>query len=45
MMKKNVKTSLQKGFTLIEMLVVAPVVILTIGAFLTVIISMTGEVL
>ena len=44
-MKKNVKTSLQKGFTLIEMLVVAPVVILTIGAFLTVIISMTGEVL
>lgn len=35
----------QKGFTLIEMLVVAPIVILTIGAFLTVIISMTGEVL
>jgi prepilin-type N-terminal cleavage/methylation domain-containing protein len=35
----------QRGFTLIEMLVVAPIVILTIGAFLTVIISMTGEVL
>lgn len=35
----------QKGFTLVEMLVVAPIVILTIGAFLTVIISMTGEVL
>lgn len=35
----------QKGFTLIEMLVVAPIVILAIGAFLTVIISMTGEVL
>ena len=35
----------QKGFTIIEMLVVAPIVILTIGAFLTVIISMTGEVL
>jgi len=38
-------TQQQKGFTLIEMLVVAPIVILTIGAFLTVIISMTGEVL
>ena len=35
----------QKGFTLVEMLVVAPIVILAIGAFLTVIISMTGEVL
>jgi type II secretory pathway pseudopilin PulG len=35
----------QQGFTLVEMLVVAPIVILTIGAFLTVIISMTGEVL
>lgn len=35
----------EKGFTLIEMLVVAPIVILAIGAFLTVIISMTGEVI
>lgn len=35
----------QKGFTLVEMLVVAPIVILAIGAFLTVIISMTGEVI
>ena len=35
----------QKGFTLVEMLVVAPIVILAIGAFLTAIISMTGEVL
>jgi len=34
-----------RGFTLVEMLVVAPVVILAIGAFLTAIISMTGEVL
>lgn len=34
-----------KGFTLVEMLVVAPVVILAIGAFLAVIINMTGEVL
>jgi prepilin-type N-terminal cleavage/methylation domain-containing protein len=39
------KRQLQKGFTLIEMLVVAPIVILAIGAFLTVIISMTGEVI
>jgi prepilin-type N-terminal cleavage/methylation domain-containing protein len=39
------KKAEQKGFTLIEMLVVAPIVILAIGAFLTVIISMTGEVL
>jgi Tfp pilus assembly protein PilE len=37
--------SLQSGFTLIEMMVIAPIVILAIGAFLTVIISMTGEVL
>lgn len=37
--------SVQAGFTLIEMLVIAPIVILAIGAFLTVIISMTGEVL
>lgn len=35
----------QSGFTLVEMLVVAPIVILAIGAFLTVIISMTGEVI
>lgn len=42
--KKSGK-KLEKGFTLIEMLVVAPIVILAIGAFLTVIISMTGEVI
>lgn len=35
----------QIGFTLVEMLVIAPIVILAIGAFLTVIISMTGEVI
>lgn len=40
--KKNIG---QEGFTLIEMLVIAPIVILTIGAFLTVIINMTGDVL
>lgn len=45
-MKKPARTSIrQRGFTLVEMLVVAPIVILAIGAFLTVIISMTGEVL
>ena len=42
---KFFRKNIQEGFTLIEMLVVAPIVILTIGAFLTVIISMTGEVL
>lgn len=35
----------QAGFTLIEIMVIAPIVILAIGAFVTVIISMTGEVL
>ncbi|MFZ2126160.1 MAG: type II secretion system protein [Candidatus Microsaccharimonas sp.] len=40
-----IRHTLQRGFTLIEMLVIAPIVILAIGAFLTVIISMTGEVL
>lgn len=34
-----------RGFTIIELLIVAPIVILTIGAFVTVIVSMTGEVL
>jgi len=33
------------GFTIIEMLIIAPIVILTIGAFITAIVSMTGEVL
>lgn len=42
---KRTQRAQQSGFTLIEMLVVAPIVILTIGAFLTVIINMTGEVL
>jgi Tfp pilus assembly protein PilE len=39
-----VKTS-NRGFTLVEMLVIAPIVILAIGAFVTVIVSMVGEVL
>lgn len=33
------------GFTLVEMLVVAPIVILAIGAFITLIVNMTGEVI
>lgn len=39
------RNATQKGFTLVEMLVVTPIVILAIGAFLTVIISITGEVI
>lgn len=35
----------RNGFTIVEMLVIAPIVILTIGAFITVIVNMTGEVL
>jgi len=45
LINKKAKTSNQKGFTLIEMLVIAPIVILTIGAFVSVIINMTGDVL
>jgi hypothetical protein len=33
------------GFTVIELLVIAPVVILTIGTFVTVIVGLTGDVL
>ncbi|OYX40842.1 hypothetical protein B7Y94_06030 [Candidatus Saccharibacteria bacterium 32-49-12] len=42
-MRLTNKTS--RAFTLVEMLVVAPIVILAIGAFLTVTISITGEVI
>lgn len=34
-----------RGFTLIEMLVIAPIVILSIGAFIALIINLTGEVM
>ena len=34
-----------KGFTLVEMLIVAPIVILVIGVFVSAIVNMTGEVL
>ncbi len=33
------------GFTIVEMLIIAPIVLLTIGAFITVIVNITGEVL
>ena len=35
----------QLGFTLVEMLVIAPIVILAIGAFIATIVSLTGEVM
>ena len=34
-----------RGFTIVELLIIAPIVILTIGTFITVIVNMTGEVL
>ena len=35
----------KRGFTLVEMLIIAPIVILVIGIFVSAIISMTGDVL
>lgn len=37
--------SAQAGFTLVEMAIIAPIVILAIGSFIAVIVSLTGEVL
>jgi hypothetical protein len=37
--------TVRSGFTLIEMLIVAPIVLLTIGAFITVIVNLTGGVI
>lgn len=34
-----------QGFTLVEIVIIAPIVILVIGAFITIVVSMTGEVL
>lgn len=42
---QQIKDKRQKGFTIVELLVIAPIVILTIGAFVTVIVNMTGDVL
>ena len=41
----NVNTSARSGFTLIEVLIIAPIILLTIAVFIGVIISLTGEVL
>lgn len=39
------KQSLSRGFTLVEMMVIAPIVILAIGAFITLIVNLTGEIM
>jgi len=43
MSQTHLKTS--KAFTVIELLIIAPIVVLFIGAFISVIVGMTGEVL
>jgi len=35
----------KSGFTIVEMLIIAPIVILVIGTFISVVVNMTGEVL
>lgn len=44
-MSKNKNTPKTNGFTLVEMLIIAPIVILAIGAFIAMMVSMTGEVI
>lgn len=44
MSRRNIK-QLHTGFTLVEMLVVAPIVILIIAGFIAVMINMTGDIL
>lgn len=45
-MKKMSSTSFAKqGFTLVEMMVIAPVVVLLIGSFIALIVNLTGEVM
>ncbi len=39
------KLSSNRGFTLVEMLIVAPIVILVIGVFISALVAMTGDVL
>lgn len=41
----QIKRNSNRGFTLVEVLVVAPIVILLIGAFISAIVSMTGAVI
>ncbi len=42
---KQPRQSLKTGFTIVELLIIAPIVILVIGTFIAVIVNMTGEVL
>lgn len=44
-MKRYFLKGSKAGFTLVEMIVIAPIVILAIGSFIAVIVSLTGEVL
>jgi hypothetical protein len=41
----NIKNYAKQGFTVVEILIVAPIVILVIGVFISVIVNMTGDVL
>ncbi len=41
----RINRTLQRGFTLVEMMVIAPIVILLIGAFIALIVNLTGEVM
>lgn len=45
MSQTNLTHQLKKGFTLVEMLVIAPILILAIGGFIVVLISMVGDAL
>ena len=45
MLNHNQHIKKPQGFTLVEMLIVAPIVILMIGIFISAIVSMTGDVL
>ncbi len=38
-------TTFKRGFTLVEMMIIAPIVILLIGSFVALIVNLTGEVL
>lgn len=44
-MKATKRTRRKQGFTLVEMLIIAPMVILMIGIFISAIVGITGEVL
>jgi hypothetical protein len=47
LMSNNKSSNLptRAGFTIVELLIIAPIVLLTIGAFITAIVNMTGDVL